>query len=367
MVRCLRRLGFTLVELLVVIAIIGILIALLLPAVQAAREAARRSQCTNNLKQLALAIHNYADTYKVFPPGEVGTGIMWGGDGNTTNIERLSTWVLTLPFYEQKPLYDQIAAPLVVGATTYPAWGPSPATNTPTYPPWLQQIPSLMCPSDGPIAGKGAGDAGRTNYRVSVGDSIYRGVATGAAGARDGANPRGIFGLRSAIGFSAILDGTSNTVMLSERLFGSDPWRIQEGIAQNVTGLSANAALSPASCLTVIDPAVPGKYSATFSPANWSGRRWANGIVQYTRFNTVLPPNSPSCNDSTWDERNVVLTPSSNHPGGVNVAKADASVSFISETINAGNPTLTEVDSGPSPFGVWGALGSKAGRESYSQ
>ncbi len=365
-----RCLGFTLVELLVVIAIIGILIALLLPAVQAAREAARRSQCTNNLKQLSLAIHNYADVHKVLPPGETGTGIMWGGNGTTTNTVRLSTWVLTLPYYEQQALAQQISSPFVDPATgtAYPAWGPTPASNTPGYPPWRQQINVLMCPSDGGIANKGANEAGRTNYRVSVGDAIFRGVITGSAsGARDGANPRGLFGLNSAIGFQAILDGTSNTIMLSERLFGADVWDIKQGIARNVTGLSAGAALAPAPCLAVFDPNAPNRYASAYSPANWSGRRWASGIVQYTRFNTVLPPNSPSCNDSTWDERNVVLTPTSNHPGGVNVSMADGSVRFVSETINAGNPTIPEVDSGPSPYGVWGALGSKAGRESVGQ
>ena len=110
-----KRLGFTLVELLVVIAIIGILIALLLPAVQAAREAARRSQCTNNMKQLGVAIHNYHDTHKVFPPAGLDYG--WAGDANTSysrapssspvNRFNISGWVMVLPYLEQSALHDQ--------------------------------------------------------------------------------------------------------------------------------------------------------------------------------------------------------------------------------------------------------------------
>ena len=101
-----RRRGFTLVELLVVIAIIGILVALLLPAVQAAREAARRMQCTNNHKQLGLAVHNYHDTYKSLPARAGGTQ----GPTNLDNQGWLSAWIVLLPFYEQAPMYEQITA-----------------------------------------------------------------------------------------------------------------------------------------------------------------------------------------------------------------------------------------------------------------
>ena len=124
------KLGFTLVELLVVIAIIGILVALLLPAIQAAREAARRTQCVNNLKQLGISLHNYHDTYKVFPAGMGGTtGPGWGTcelpgpGGNHTG--GMSPYVSMLPFMEQDPLYQEIVNPYPA-ATPWAAWGPYP-------------------------------------------------------------------------------------------------------------------------------------------------------------------------------------------------------------------------------------------------
>lgn len=357
MLRRWRLRAFTLVELLVVIAIIGILIALLLPAVQAAREAARRSQCTNNLKQLALACHNYADTNKVFPPRQTGTGIYWG-TSPPANTQRMSGWVSLLPFYEQQALYDQISAPLTVGATSYPAWGLSPASHTPAYPLWLVQINALLCPSDGAIANKPANAQGYNNYRFCVGDNINR------TWARDRPDNRGIFGKDSKVSFGSITDGTSNTIMLSERLFGNDVTRIEQGIATAGTGWQTTGVpLIPAGCLATVDPNNPGRYLSSAAPFDRSGRRWANGMPIYTGFCTTLPPNSPSCDSDGWDERDVLIAPSSNHPGGVNVAMADGSVTFISETIDAGDPTMVEILTGPSPYGVWGRLGTKASGE----
>ncbi len=346
--------GFTLVELLVVIAIIGVLVALLLPAVQAAREAARRSQCTNNLKQAALAVHNYHDTFGVLPPRMTGTGNYWANrDPVNTNIVRLSGWVLLLPFMEQTPLYDQIKSPLTIGGVTYSPWGPEP--NRTAYTPWTVQVPGLMCPSDGPIRNKGANDLGRTSYRFSVGDSINR------SWARDAQSPRGLFGHHSGLTFANVRDGTANTIMLSERLFGANAQMVKEGFG--IGGITADGGvqIAPAPCLALVDPNNRNMYAG--NATNWSGRRWASGMNVYVGFSTVLPPNSPACNSSTWDEQNNVIPPTSHHPGGVVAALADASVRFISETINSGDPTIVEPRSGPSPYGVWGALGSKEGGE----
>ena len=353
-----RRWGFTLVELLVVIAIIGILVALLLPAVQAAREAARRMSCSNNLKQLALSVHNYHDTYKVFPPRMSGTGILWGAPSSVLqNQQRLSAFVRLLPFMEQGPLYDQISGPYSDGTNNWVAWGPVP-WNT-AYMPWLQQVPGLLCPSDGSAAQKTATQIGRTNYRCSVGDSIHRTYSRG-----DSQDCRGVFGgpvLK--VTMASIVDGASNTIMMSERLVGTDQTRVKSGFGLD-TNLAVDPLERPGTCYNTIDPTNKTLYTGT--TYNWSGQRWNHGVIQYMGFNTVLPPNGPSCADSGWDERNSVVTPTSNHPGGVLGSLCDGSVRFFSETIDAGDRTRLEVTMGMSPFGVWGAFGSKSGSESVS-
>jgi prepilin-type processing-associated H-X9-DG protein len=247
---------------------------------------------------------------------------------------------------------------LTIGTTTFPEWGPAP--NNTTYTPWTTQLNALICPSDGNIVGKGAADLGRSNYRFCTGDSINR------SWSRDLASPRGIFGYRSNVSFGAISDGSSNTIMLSERLFGAQPILIRQGIAYPSFD-TGGVAVSPAPCLATVDPTNPKQYAGTV--ANWSGRRWASGMPAYNGFQTVLPPNGPSCGSSSWDEQNVLVTPTSYHPGGVNVAMGDGSVTFISETVNSGDPTLIEVNpgtGGASPYGVWGALGTKAGGEAVS-
>src|SRR3989304_6126583 len=138
------KFGFTLVELLVVIAIIGILIALLLPAVQAAREAARRSQCTNNLKQIGLALHNYHSAANCFPFRQGGSGFhlapSWGTDGAANNQGRLSGMGLLLPYMEQTALFQQITSRTTIGTRTSYSWGWEPwsGTNNGVACPWAQ-------------------------------------------------------------------------------------------------------------------------------------------------------------------------------------------------------------------------------------
>ena len=347
--------AFTLVELLVVIAIIGILIALLLPAVQAAREAARRGQCANQIKQCAIAVHNYADVHRAFPQKQAGTSV---GSCDAMNGGYGSGWMRLMPFYEQQPLYNAWSSPQTYNGTSFTAFGPCPwGPWYDNYWPFKQQVATLMCPSDPNIGNKAATSSGRTSYMFSVGDSIDN---DNAMGNNSATNTRGIFANHAAkITFASITDGTTNTVMLSERLYPGDANRIGQGTVNTATGVVAN----PSICFTFVSTTDPRRYSV--AGAGYAGR-WDHGATSHIGFNTVLPPNGPSCGDNTNDAGiGGVFPPSSNHPGGVNVAMGDASVRFVSDTINTGDTTQPQPtsDGVTSPYGVWGALGSKAGGE----
>ena len=202
-----RQRGFTLVELLVVIAIIGILVALLLPAVQAAREAARRISCTNNMKQLALALHNYHDSFKTFPPAAVwGTPVV----GQTYEAAYHHTWlVMVLPYIEQQTLYDRIDKPL-------PIWGQFAVG---------QQVPLLRCPSDGDFKRPNETHGiAITNYSGSEGyhwwptatvdSNWWRGAGYNVPD--PAMDMSGLFTVTRTNNFANMSDGTSNTVVLAE-------------------------------------------------------------------------------------------------------------------------------------------------------
>ncbi|MGQ9506138.1 MAG: DUF1559 domain-containing protein [Thermogutta sp.] len=358
------RRAFTLVELLVVIAIIGILIALLLPAVQAAREAARRSQCTNNLKQLMLAIHTYVDTYQKLPTRQSGTGYIY----NTYQRLRISGWVQLAPFYEQKSLYDACQM----------------ANNNPwTGGPWqMTVVPVLNCPSDaGDIPPRGA-KRGSTSYAFCAGDNYEPSVHSSAERSDENQSialmntpirNRGMFGRQDYNSLAHVADGTSNTIALAER---SRPRRDNDRGSVIDDRSGDVTTYIPLTCRAywVGNAYVAG--APIFTGDTSPGYRWGDGAAFFAGITTILPPNSAVCmlRGGGWTGISGHFAPglwtaTSEHPGGVNVAMADGSVRFISDTIDAGNlwavaPRPT--DSGPSPYGVWGALGTKAGGETVS-
>jgi prepilin-type N-terminal cleavage/methylation domain-containing protein/prepilin-type processing-associated H-X9-DG protein len=335
--------AFTLVELLVVIAIIGILVGLLLPAVQAAREAARRMQCSNNLKQLGLSLHNYESAYKRFPAANAGTGCRNSAvcPTNTTGRARVSGHVFLLPFIEQEPYYQQINNPLSA------PWSGN------AY--WANQVPSFVCPSD--IQFRPLTNIAITNYNFCGGDAATLMCSVDELGdGRNCKNPRGIFGEFSFAKMGSITDGTSNTIAMSEHTTPSGALTI--GRAAIVGG---GATDSPASCRARY---VNNQYTVDVNTdVGTRGGRWSDGAALFTRFNTMLPPNSPSCMEANNHWLGGMYSAGSRHTGGVMAVFADGSVRFISQSIDAGNQGLQQSLTGLSPYGVWGAMGSKSGGE----
>jgi len=348
------RTGFTLVELLVVIAIIGVLVALLLPAVQAAREAARRSQCLNHLRQIGLALHNYEGVWKAFPPQKGGTACPWPSTP-PCNYERRSGFVALSSFLEQGIVYQAIEAG--GGTPNWPAGGGDPWNG---WSAWNTQLPTLLCPSDGPGV---RSTRGHNNYAFCIGDKVFENLWTNA-------NHRGIFTYQRSVPISAITDGTSNTIALSERCRQpqgfTGPRNANGELAMSATATNVSSVVdNPGSCLTRVG--TNREYTTGIQIKSKMGHVWTDGQTEIVAFNTVLPPNSPSCinnGDTNADGPSGVHSAGSYHPGGVNVVMADGSARFVSQNINCGNLGVRAPIAGKSPYGVWGALGTREGRES---
>ncbi|WP_437222085.1 DUF1559 domain-containing protein [Planctomicrobium sp. SH661] len=347
-----RKRGFTLIELLVVIAIIAVLIALLLPAVQQAREAARRSQCKNNLKQLGLAVQNYHDVYNMFPSRANGPGLYDGGDSATSYRNCLSGFVALLPFYDQQATYQVIQS----NPSQVVPWNAS-------FAPWTTELSMLLCPSDGLTVPGSVAVVGRVNYAFSAGDSRTDAqmMGTWIGGYSQGQNNRGIFGHNSAVRMRDVSDGTSNTIALSEL----DRPESADGSGRGNLAPHLGMDISPITCLAMFNRSTDAYASGTPMYSGYiRGHGWAMGQTAYTGFNTILPPNSaPSCM-SMGDYGGGFLPAASQHTGGVQAVFADGSVRFISENISTGDLSYSsEVTGGISPYGVWGALGSRGGSE----
>ncbi|WP_404310079.1 DUF1559 family PulG-like putative transporter [Neorhodopirellula lusitana] len=386
--------GFTLVELLVVIAIIGVLVGLLLPAVQAAREAARRMSCSNNFKQLGLAMHNYHSAYKKLPTlmsGTVPGG--FSGDGafdesQVANLMQLSILVGITPFIEQQAIWEEITNPsvydlvdpTVAKSPPWPSMGPTPTLEgTPNdgYRPWMTEIPGFRCPSD---PGSGLPAMGRTNYAACSGDTFWnmdRGPLSDDLKENQKrsinmqACARGVFVPHHATAFRDVLDGTSNTIAMGEIAtdLGDRNVRTLGRRTNQWTAMRNNpSAFSTAE----VDPQRPqfwasGATGVYGTSHEGRGYKWAQGAAVYGQMNTIFPPNTPVVTGA-WHRSAGFLPPSSNHQGGCHVLMADGAVKFITDSIDAGDQTNTIVYPGAlagiqSPFGLWGALGTKANKE----
>ncbi len=304
------RRGFTLIELLVVIAIIAILIALLLPAVQQAREAARRTQCRNNLKQLGLALHNYHDNFNCFPFGQQDSAKSYSA------ISQL------LPYFDQAPLYSSIDFNLPHN---------NPANNAAR----LTEIPALRCPSDfsNPLGGQG----GATNYMANKGTGV---IWLDPTGPNAGFQPQtGVMFFQSRVRMRDILDGTTNTAAFSERVLADGNNGIVSPIAD--VFFSPAAPTTPDQAVQICN-AVDITNLANQFPL-FMGAPWMHGQHTYLHINV---PNSRSCGFFTVNRAN--MPPSSRHTGGVHALLCDGSVRFVSDNVD---------------LATWRAVGTREGNE----
>ncbi len=367
------RRGFTLIELLVVIAIIGVLISLLLPAVQSAREAARRAQCVNNLKQMGLGLHNYHSTHNCFPPGrmapdviDVTTGVIQNNyTSYSTSLANGRNWIgiysvhtHILNFMEQSVAYNAMNFQIAnVGQITT---GGGTTITHPNFTAYTVTMNTFLCPTDPNFT---PGARGENNYRVNFGgNTVYAGGGTrpnNLAQTADIAN--GAFTMGRGVSVAEFTDGTSGTIVAAERSKGSglSGTNIKQNgdnifIATQTVPIASDAAMSL--CQN------PGTISGFSSNGRWLNGTdfsdgWAYAWYVATLYNHVAPPNWKG-----WDcgfgssimdvpSEHGIVSARSYHPGGVNALFGDGSVKFVKDTVN---------------LGTWRSLGTRNGGEVIS-
>ena len=352
------RSGFTLIELLVVIAIIAVLIALLLPAVQSAREAGRRAQCTNNLKQIGLAMHNYHSTYDTFPMGVSASNNTWNSSNSCSALVTWNGWscqAVMLPYLEATPVYNAINFsfdPLVCNSQNF--------QNTA----FLTSIPGFLCPSD---AYSGPKTTFLNNYCASIGTSI--GVVQ-----TYGQNSSGIFSYQICNGLGAITDGSSNTIAFGESLVGNTGTKANyrgNGVAGSCFSWNYDASSNPTQTMTTLQQCNAEWNQAVNSSSPYGGNpnigvnrgyHWGWGSEAMTLINTIVPPSSTTfpwnacrsgcqgCGNYDMDHAEIANV-TSNHPGGANVLFGDGHVAFLKSSLS---------------LQTWWALGTRDNGETIS-
>jgi prepilin-type N-terminal cleavage/methylation domain-containing protein/prepilin-type processing-associated H-X9-DG protein len=360
-----RRRGFTLIELLVVIAIIAVLIALLLPAVQSAREAARRAQCTNNLKQIGLAIHNYISANETLPPS--GSRHDYGRDGwplnpVNPNYKRQNPWSMKarlLPFFEQTTAFnacnfDNDPQWSNGGSYDLSGWEPSNLTSR------AISIASFLCPSDSKPGNlndyhNGPSASRQSNYPNNIGSNRrFNGWVPDGPAYFPGWDTQ----IRNPVTIAVISDGTNNTAVFSEWVKGDgmDPSNAKDGLGMVYSTSGVNTETNMGNPNGEYMNAQQCQLRGLKRDFSWKGERWTTqdpargGTYSHTQL-----PNRRSCWYGTGgggnDSFEHMIAAGSNHPGGLNVLFMDGSVRFIKSSIN---------------YNAWHAMGSKDGGEVIS-